>query len=71
MIKVSDNGAGISKDNLKSIFTPFFTTKKNGTGLGLAISKKLCKENFADLIVENNSTAKTTFSIIKEAVNEI
>ncbi len=71
IIKVSDSGEGISKDSLNSIFTPFFTTKKNGTGLGLAISKKLCKENFADLIVENNSSQMTTFSIIKEAVNEI
>ncbi len=71
MIKVSDSGKGISKENINSIFTPFFTTKKNGTGLGLAISKKLCKENFADLIAENNSSQMTTFSIIKEAVNEI
>ena len=34
-IKISDNGQGTSKDNLKKIFTPFFTTKPLVKGLGL------------------------------------
>ncbi len=70
-LKIADDGDGIPKENMNSIFTPFFTTKKNGTGLGLAISKKLCKENLADLNIDNNSNGITTFSIVKEAVNEI
>ena len=39
VIKFRDNGTGISKENLNSIFNPFFTTKQEGkgTGLGLAI----------------------------------
>jgi signal transduction histidine kinase len=38
MIEYRDNGKGISKENLKKIFNPFFTTnKKVGTGLGLHI----------------------------------
>ena len=70
-LKIADDGEGIPKENMSSIFTPFFTTKKNGTGLGLAISKKLCKENLADLNIDNNSNGITTFSIVKEAINEI
>lgn len=69
-ISVSDNGAGIPEENLETIFNPFFTTKKDGTGLGLAICKKLCTENKADLIIENNSNKGCTFTLIKEIINE-
>ena len=37
-ITVSDNGAGISPENLKKIFSPFFTTKPVGKGTGLGLS---------------------------------
>jgi signal transduction histidine kinase len=69
-IKVSDNGSGISEDDMSLIFNPFFTTKKNGTGLGLSIIKKLCKENKAEISVINNSDKGSTFTIKKEIINE-
>ncbi len=43
-ISFSDNGAGIRKENLKNLFTPFFTTKLRGTGLGLAICHRIIAE---------------------------
>lgn len=49
ILRFADNGIGISKENLKQLFQPFFTTKngKGGTGLGMSIvenlvSKTLC-----------------------------
>lgn len=44
-IEVIDNGCGISEENLKKIFAPFFTTKDvgKGTGLGLATSLKILR----------------------------
>ena len=39
-INVADNGRGISEEDQKRLFTPFFTTKSSGTGLGLVIAKK-------------------------------
>ena len=71
MISVKDNGSGITVENMKKIFNPFFTTKKNGTGLGLAVSKKLCKENKAELIAENFNEGGSIFIIKKEIKNEI
>jgi two-component system sensor histidine kinase HydH len=40
-LRISDNGPGIDPEQLKQIFSPFYTSKSKGTGLGLAISKKL------------------------------
>ncbi|HEX7320623.1 MAG TPA: ATP-binding protein [bacterium] len=45
IIKVSDNGQGIAEQDLKCLFTPFYTTKERGTGLGLAIVKKIIDEH--------------------------
>jgi len=40
-IEIEDTGCGISEENLKKIFNPFFTTKERGSGLGLSIVRKI------------------------------
>jgi len=56
-----DNGVGIKKENLKSLFSPFFTTKQRGTGLGLAICRRIIAERHHGKIdvesEENKGTA--------------
>ncbi len=46
VIRIADNGQGISEDILKKLFDPFFTTKPvgKGTGLGLSISYQIVVE---------------------------
>ena len=46
-ISILDNGIGfnISKNNIKDILNPYFTTKKNGTGLGLSIVNKIINDH--------------------------
>ncbi len=69
-INFSDSGPGVKEENLARIFEPFFTTKKDGTGLGLAICKKLCNENKAELLVENNKENGSSFTIIKDITSD-
>jgi two-component system cell cycle sensor histidine kinase/response regulator CckA len=64
-VKVTDNGCGISKANLKNIFDPFFTTKGigKGTGLGLAASYGAIHEHQGEIIVDSIKGEGTTFRI--------
>ena len=41
LLRLADNGPGLSPEAARRLFEPFFTTKASGTGLGLSISKKL------------------------------
>jgi signal transduction histidine kinase len=63
LLVVEDNGKGISGEDLKNIFNPFFTTKTRGTGLGLAISKKIAKEHGGDLQIENKPSKGSRFTL--------
>lgn len=63
VVKVSDTGTGISSENRKRLFTPFFTTKKNGTGLGLAIVYRIIQNHNGRIDVESEPGKGTTFTI--------
>jgi len=66
VIEISDNGCGITKENLPRIFEPFFTTKPpgKGTGLGLSICYGIIKEQGGDIKVSSAGTDKgSTFTI--------
>lgn len=45
IIRVADNGTGISPDTKQKLFIPNFTTKSNGSGLGLAMVKNIMIQN--------------------------
>lgn len=64
VVKISDTGPGIPKENMKKIFEPFFSTKPSGTGLGLAISRKIIRSHRGEIQVDNESARGTTFNII-------
>lgn len=65
-IEFHDNGVGISKENLKKIFDPGYTTKGVGigTGLGLSIVYRIVQEHLGDIKVKSETGKGTTFTVI-------
>ncbi|MEM6500940.1 MAG: ammonium transporter [Cyanobacteria bacterium P01_C01_bin.89] len=66
VIRIQDNGIGISSGNLGRIFDPFYTTKEvgEGTGLGLAVSYQVVvDEHQGQLTVDSVPGKSTTFTI--------
>ena len=64
-ISITDNGCGISQDNIGKIFDPFFTTKMpgEGTGLGLSICYGIIKKHNGSIDVKSEVGIGTTFTI--------
>jgi signal transduction histidine kinase len=64
-IEIEDNGTGISPEDQKKLFTPFFTTKPigRGTGLGLPIVYGIVKMHRGQIAVQSKVNQGTTFTI--------
>jgi nitrogen fixation/metabolism regulation signal transduction histidine kinase len=62
-ICVSDNGPGISKENLEEIFIPFFTTREKGSGIGLSVSKQIMGAHGGTLKVRSIPDKETVFCL--------
>ena len=63
LIEVTDNGKGISNEDLPLIFEPFFTRKGAGTGLGLSITRQIIEEHHGTISVSSKSSHGTRFTI--------
>lgn len=65
VIRISDSGCGIPKENLERLFDPFFTTKAVGvgTGLGLSISYGIIQEHGGTIDVQSEENKGTTFTL--------
>jgi signal transduction histidine kinase len=62
-IEIADNGCGISAENVKKIFEPFYTTRANGTGLGLAVSYGIIENHRGNIQVFSKLGEGTRFVI--------
>jgi|GEM_PF-1119875 len=65
VLRIRDNGVGITKENLARIFDPFFSTKGNeSTGMGLASSSRIITRHGGKITVESAERRGTTFSVM-------
>jgi two-component system, sporulation sensor kinase E len=63
VISIRDTGSGIPPENLKELYTPFFTTKARGTGLGLSIVHRIIEEHKGLIEITNREKQGTLVSI--------
>jgi signal transduction histidine kinase len=62
-IDISDTGKGISKETIKNIYDPFFSSKTYGPGFGLAFALKTIQSHKGMISVESKEGEGTTFFI--------
>ena len=63
LIRIRDNGCGLSPEVQQSIFEPFFTTKSKGTGLGMPIVKRIIEAHGGKIRVGNECQEGAEFII--------
>lgn len=63
VIKVADNGRGITDEVAEKIFIPFFTTKPQGSGIGLSLSRQIMRQHKGTLRVSSTPNEKTVFKL--------
>ncbi|MEF2232255.1 MAG: ATP-binding protein [Pseudodesulfovibrio sp.] len=65
VIRVQDNGCGMSKETMEKIFIPFYTTKApgQGTGMGLSVCYSIIDSLGGELTVESQKGEGTVFTI--------
>ena len=70
-IKVKDNGAGITSDDMPKIFDRFFQTSgSEGTGIGLALAKEMVELHKGKITAESTPGVETTFTVVLAVGND-
>lgn len=63
ILKVIDNGSGITDDNIEQVFVPFFTTRDDGSGIGLSLSRQIMRLHGGTISVSSEPDVETVFTL--------
>lgn len=63
LVKVTDDGNGVSEELREKIFTPFFSTRPKGTGLGLTVVRRCADAHGGDIVVHPSDAGGATFEL--------
>ena len=69
-IRIADTGAGLTPEECKRLFTPYYTTKQHGTGLGLAIVQSVVADHAGTIAVESRPGGGAVFIITLPKASE-
>jgi signal transduction histidine kinase len=61
IVKVADNGTGMTEEVMDKIFIPFFSTKKHGSGIGLSLCKQIMMLHKGSIQVQSTEGEGTAF----------
>lgn len=61
VLQIKDDGKGIEEQVLKSIGTPFFTTKEEGTGMGMVICYRIAEHHNANITIDTGPSGTSFF----------
>nr|WP_294903769.1 HAMP domain-containing sensor histidine kinase [uncultured Lacibacter sp.] len=64
VIKVSDNGSGMSAEILDKILSPVFSTRKNGSGIGLSLCKQIMLLHKGNIRVQSKEGEGSSFLLV-------
>ena len=70
-IRITDNGHGMTDEQQKRLFEPYFTTKKEGVGLGLPTALSILNSHQAKVDVISLQNTGTTFSIFFKTLEAV
>lgn len=70
VVSITDNGCGVSEENLPLLFEPYFTSKKQGMGVGLASAQNILNYHEAEISVESQLNKGTTFKVVFKGLVE-
>ena len=63
LVSIRDSGRGMTEEEARNLFVPFFTTKSDGTGLGLAYAQQVINEHGGKIDCATARGKGSTFSI--------
>lgn len=64
VVSFRDTGGGISPENMRKLFQPYFTTKREGTGLGLMIVQRIVRDHGGEIEIESDLGRGATVRIL-------
>jgi two-component system sensor kinase FixL len=70
-VSVQDTGSGLSGGQLRQLFTPFYTTKRDGMGLGLSLSRSIVEAHGGKLWAEADVRRGAVFSMTLPVAGEV